>query len=92
MKRTRFFLNSACLGIAALLLLLSAEPCHAQDKPVHHIVLFKFKETTSPSEIQAISKSFSELAGRVSGLRGFQWGRNDSPEGLDRGFTHAFIL
>ncbi|MDO1502682.1 Dabb family protein [Winogradskyella maritima] len=25
-------------------------------------------------------------------MQGYEWGTNNSPEGLDKGFTHAFFL
>ncbi len=60
--------------------------------PVHHIVLFKFKEATTSQEIHAIVKEFAKLPAEVPGVTGYQWGTNNSPEGLTKGFTHAFVV
>ena len=35
---------------------------------------------------------FALLCAELLFVRGFEWGRNSSPEGLDQGFTHCFIV
>lgn len=58
---------------------------------VNHIVLLAFKE----QDPKAIGDLFAELAGLkelVPGLLSFQGGPYSSPEGLHKGFTHAFTM
>jgi hypothetical protein len=55
-------------------------------------VFFKFKEDTSRAQLQAIEDAFCALPGKIRSIRGFEWGTNNSPEGLNDGFTHCFLL
>ncbi|MBN1441595.1 MAG: Dabb family protein, partial [Planctomycetes bacterium] len=64
----------------------------AAARPVHHVVLFKFKADASAREIHDIVQGVGQLPSKIPGITGYQWGRNNSPEGLDKGFTHAFVL
>lgn len=58
---------------------------------VQHIVCFKFKAGTTDAQITAMEKEFAALKGKVDGLIAFEHGRNNSPEGLSKGFTHCYI-
>jgi hypothetical protein len=57
-----------------------------------HVVLFKFKPTASTQSVAAIENAFRALCAGLPFVKGFEWGRNSSPEGLDQGFTHCFIV
>ncbi len=59
---------------------------------VRHVVLFKFKDGSSPAQIQEIVAAFAALPQQIPQIRGFEWGTDMSPEGLQQGLTHAFIL
>ncbi|GAA0881123.1 Dabb family protein [Algoriphagus jejuensis] len=62
------------------------------DSVLRHVVLFGFKETVSPEEIHKIIDAFKALPSEISEIKGFEWGTNNSPEGLNQGLTHAFTL
>ena len=57
-----------------------------------HFVCFKFKQGTPTAEIERIEKEFAALADKIDTVTGFEWGTNVSPEKLDKGFTHAFLV
>lgn len=57
---------------------------------VRHIVLVRFGTDTEPAEIDAILRQLGDLRAMVPGFLAFAAGPNVSPEGLGRGFTHAF--
>ncbi len=57
-----------------------------------HVVLFKFKEGTSEQALRGMERAFAELAAKLPFVKGFEWGRNSSPEELDHGYTHCFIV
>ena len=57
-----------------------------------HVVLFKFKPTASAETVVGIENAFRALCAGLSFVKGFEWGRNSSPEGLSDGFTHCFIV
>ena len=61
-------------------------------KPYQHVVLFKFREGVTEATLRSIEKAFGELAAKLPFVTGFEWGRNSSPEKLDRGYTHCFIV
>ena len=57
-----------------------------------HVVLFKFKPSAAAETVATIENAFRALCAELPFVRGFEWGRNSSPEGLDQGFTHCFIV
>jgi hypothetical protein len=57
-----------------------------------HVVLFKFKPTAPKGSVEAIENAFRALCAELPFVRGFEWGLNSSPEGLNDGFTHCFIV
>lgn len=59
---------------------------------IRHIVLLKFNDTCGASRIAELTQAFAALPSCIPGVTGFETGQNVSPEGLDRGFTHAFVL
>lgn len=62
------------------------------DSVLRHVVLFGFKESSKPEEVQAVIDAFIALPSQISEIKGFEWGMNSSPEGLNQGLTHAFTL
>jgi len=59
---------------------------------LRHVVLFGFKAAVSEGEIGEVVQRFLALRTEVPGIEAFEWGLNNSPEGLHRGLTHAFTL
>jgi Stress responsive A/B Barrel Domain len=59
---------------------------------LRHVVLFAFKPSATPADIQRVATEFAALAGKISVVKGIEWGTNNSPENLANGFTHAFIV
>lgn len=62
------------------------------DSLLRHVVLFKFKEGTTNAQMKEVEEAFSALPSKIKQIKGYEWGLNNSPEGLDKGFTHAFFL
>jgi hypothetical protein len=62
------------------------------DSVLRHVVLFGFKETATPEDVTRIVDAFKALPSQISEIKGFEWGTNNSPEGLNQGLTHAFTL
>ena len=61
-------------------------------KTYRHVVLFKFRAAATEETLRGIEKAFGELAAKLPFVTGFEWGRNSSPEKLDHGYTHCFIV
>jgi hypothetical protein len=57
-----------------------------------HIVLFQFKESARAAEVAALEQAFLALPAQIPAVKALEWGRNVSPEGLDGGLTHAFLV
>jgi len=59
---------------------------------LRHVVLFKFKETSSAEDIKQVEEAFNALPSKISEIKGYEWGTNNSPENLNKGLTHCFFL
>jgi quinol monooxygenase YgiN len=59
---------------------------------LRHLVLLKFKAEAAPAEVEAIVQAFAALRESIDAVSGLEWGTDVSPEGLAKGFTHAFLL
>lgn len=62
------------------------------DSVLRHVVLFGFKATSSQQDIDGVVAAFQALPSKISEIKGFEWGINSSPEGLNQGLTHAFTV
>ncbi len=63
-----------------------------QPRLLRHVVMFKFKETASEADIKTITSGFAELPSKIDSIKDFEWGVNNSPEELNKGLTHCFIV
>ena len=61
-------------------------------KQVKHIVVFKYKSTATSEQIEQVTAAFKELKGKIPGIVSFEYGTNNSPEKLNKGFTHVYLL
>lgn len=59
---------------------------------LRHVVLFNFKDSSSEEDITKVEEAFSALPEKISAIQGYEWGTNNSPEGLNKGFTHCFLV
>jgi hypothetical protein len=82
-------LFSICLIIAVTLF---ANFMFIKASEVKHIVIFKYKEKATPAQIEEVTQSFKALKGKIPGIISFEYGVNNSPENLNKGFTHAYLL
>lgn len=68
------------------------EMSKSKDSVLRHVVLFKFKEGISPAKVMEIEAAFTALPSKIPQIISYEWGLNNSPEGLEKGFTHCFFL
>jgi len=59
---------------------------------IKHVVLLKFRNSTSERKLGEIFAALGGLRDRIPGLLDFSGGAYCSPEGLQRGFTHGFVM
>ena len=70
----------------------AAESILKPAEQLRHVVLFKFKESATAADIAKIEAAFIALPSQIEEVKGFEWGLNNSPEGVDKGFTHCYFL
>ena len=61
-------------------------------KLLRHVVLFKFTDGTSAADMKKVEDAFRALPTKIKEIKAFEWGTNNSPEQLNQGFTHCFLL
>jgi hypothetical protein len=61
-------------------------------KVLRHVVLFKFKDDTPKAKVKEIEVAFAALPKKIDSIVDFEWGTDNSPEGLADGFTHCFLV
>ncbi len=59
---------------------------------LRHVVLFKFKDGTTPEQIAQVEDAFRALPAKIEAIHDFEWGTDVSVEGIARGFTHCFFV
>lgn len=68
------------------------QAAYSQHPELRHVVMFKFKETSTKEDIQKVEEAFRALPSKIKAIKSLEWGTNNSPEGLDNGFSHVFFL
>ncbi len=59
---------------------------------LRHVVMFKFKDASSANDVKKVEDAFRALSGKLSTIKDFEWGTNNSPENLNQGLTHCFLV
>lgn len=59
---------------------------------VKHIALFKFRPEVTPVEIETLFDDILDMTEEIAGLEDYVAGGNNSPEGQNQGYTHAFVM
>ena len=84
--------SDTALAGTALAPRVSVPPPPEPDSLLRHVVLFRFDAATTPSELAQIEAAFNGLPAAIPEILDFEWGTNNSPEDLDQGYTHAYLL
>jgi hypothetical protein len=77
MVRTRLLFHSTTIQEATM-------------KKVRHIVIFKYAAAATAEQIQQVTDALAALTRKIPGIRSFEHGVNNSPEGKNLGFTHVY--
>ena len=59
---------------------------------IQHMVLLKFKPQVTPEQIDQVFSLQAELQQLIPGITYFSGGPYSSPEGLNQGYTHGFLM
>jgi hypothetical protein len=85
-------LMSFLVPVLAICAALAPGSVSGQKAQVRHLVVFKFKPTATPAQIEQVTDALRALKGKIPGIVAFEQGVNNSPEGKNLGFTHAFLI
>ena len=59
---------------------------------IKHIVLLQFKPEITDDEIGSVLNQLGNLNSEIPAMKHFSFGANCSPEQLNKGFNHAFVM
>ena len=59
---------------------------------LRHVVTFRYGDDVPPERIADITERFGALRDSIPGITAFEHGVNNSPEGLNKDITHAYLL
>jgi hypothetical protein len=63
-----------------------------KQRELKHALFLKFEADTSKEQVKEVEDALVELAQHSDTIKSFEWGKNNSPEKHDEGFTHAFMF
>jgi len=90
MNILRLIVLAAVLAVLAPGVTALGKPTGANN--LQHFVAFKFKASATPEQIQQVVDALRALEKKIPQIDKFRWGKNVSPEKLDKGFTHCFKI
>ncbi len=83
----------AVLTLAALLPSTNMKAADKNaEKLLRHVVLFQFKDSVTEEQVKEVEDAFAALPKKIDVIHGFEFGTNNSPEGLAQDFTHCFFV
>ena len=78
------------------LILISSYIVNAQQNKqkqlLKHVVMFGWKAGTDAAVIDKVVTAFGNLKHKIKLIKAYEWGINNSPENLNSGLTHCFVL
>jgi hypothetical protein len=84
--------NKLISSVIVLAVLAITAFAYQKGKEVKHIVVFKYKNTATSAQIDEVTAAFVALKNKIPGIVSFEYGVNNSPENLNKGFTHVYLL
>lgn len=63
-----------------------------ESESFRHLVLLKFKHTTTNEQMVSTTKAFVNLKNSIDEVSAIEWGSNISTEGLNKDFTHSYLI
>jgi hypothetical protein len=85
-------MNKILVCTLAALLLSGSVMSQPVKKELRHVVLFGWKANADTATIKGIVAAFRTLPSQIKTIQAFEWGVNNSPEKLNQGLTHCFLL
>tara|TARA_B100000519_G_scaffold137601_1_gene119066 strand:+ start:7217 stop:7621 length:405 start_codon:yes stop_codon:yes gene_type:complete len=89
-------LKSVLFGIIATGMVFTTMESASAGKKVRglyrHVVMFQFNEDVTDEQVKEIEKAFLALGDKIDTIIDVEFGTNVSPEGLNEGLTHCFLV
>jgi len=60
--------------------------------PIRHLVIFHIRPGATPEQVKSFTDHFRALKDNIPGIIAFEHGENNSPEGMNRGLNHVYML
>jgi len=92
MSRTRTVIFLLAMTAFSDLVPAPAPAAEPADKVLRHVVMYKFKDTATPAQVEQVVDAFAGLAKKIDAIIGFERGTNVSQEGKSEDFTHVFVV
>jgi hypothetical protein len=81
------------IGLFASYLTTAQAGANNKEKSVYrHVVMFQFKEDVSKNQVTEVEEAFMALQGQIDPIVDIEFGTNVSPEELNDGLTHCFLV
>ncbi|MCA9245914.1 MAG: Dabb family protein [Planctomycetales bacterium] len=91
-KRTLLACSLLAIFSGGFVMQASGEEAAQQGKLLRHVVLFQFKDGTSPEQVKEVEDAFRALPKKIDAIVDFEWGTDVSVENRADGFTHCFFV
>jgi len=59
---------------------------------IQHIVLLTFRDDVTETQITALFDALHRIEGQIPGLLSITAGKSESPEAMERGYMHGFVV
>ncbi|MCV2402426.1 Dabb family protein [Marinomonas sp. C2222] len=59
---------------------------------IRHILLIKFNARATKANIEELKELFESITEKIQGVVSVEWGTNNSPEGLNKDYTHSVVM
>jgi hypothetical protein len=63
-----------------------------KEREVKHALFLKYKESATADQIKEVEEALAKLPSQCDSVKAFEWGKNNSPETHDEGFTDCFMF
>jgi len=59
---------------------------------IRHILLIKFIDSVDQIQLDVVKAMFDDIPTKIDGVESVEWGLNDSPESLNKGYSHSVMM
>lgn len=59
---------------------------------IRHIVLIRFRADVTEAQVAAMFEELESIRSKISGVLSITSGRSESPEKIERGYMHGFVV